>query len=96
MSLRKSLLLINRFSNQRVLTFRALKQVGMTIKDVELVEMPPTCYAGGAVCRCRRRRSLSVALNRCIRGTLQASFPDHFRNGDLGQAGKRPDRCVGG
>src|SRR5437667_10940771 len=31
----------NRFSNQRLLIFRALKQTGMTIKDVELVEMPP-------------------------------------------------------
>jgi NitT/TauT family transport system substrate-binding protein len=31
----------NRFSNQRLLIFRALKQAGMTIKDIELVEMPP-------------------------------------------------------
>jgi ABC-type nitrate/sulfonate/bicarbonate transport system substrate-binding protein len=31
----------NRFSNQRLLIFRALKQAGMTINDVELVEMPP-------------------------------------------------------
>lgn len=31
----------NRFSNQRLLIFRALRQAGMTIKDVELVEMPP-------------------------------------------------------
>ena len=31
----------NRFSNQRLLIFRALKQAHMTIKDVELVEMPP-------------------------------------------------------
>ena len=31
----------NRYSNQRLLIFRALKQAGMTIKDVELVEMPP-------------------------------------------------------
>jgi NitT/TauT family transport system substrate-binding protein len=31
----------NRFSNQRLLIFRALKQAGMTIKDVELLEMPP-------------------------------------------------------
>ena len=31
----------NRFSNQRLIIFRALKQAGMTIKDIELVEMPP-------------------------------------------------------
>jgi NitT/TauT family transport system substrate-binding protein len=31
----------NRYSNQRLLIFRALKQAGMTVKDVELVEMPP-------------------------------------------------------
>jgi len=31
----------NRFSNQRLLVFRALKQAGMTIDDIELVEMPP-------------------------------------------------------
>jgi NitT/TauT family transport system substrate-binding protein len=31
----------NRYSNQRLLFFRALKQAGMTFKDVELIEMPP-------------------------------------------------------
>lgn len=31
----------NRYSNQRLLVFRALKQANMTIKDIELVEMPP-------------------------------------------------------
>ena len=31
----------NRYSNQRLLIFRALKQANMTIKDIELVEMPP-------------------------------------------------------
>lgn len=31
----------NRYSNQRLLVFRALKQAGMTVKDIELVEMPP-------------------------------------------------------
>jgi NitT/TauT family transport system substrate-binding protein len=31
----------NRYSNQRLLIFRALKQAGMTPRDVELVEMPP-------------------------------------------------------
>lgn len=31
----------NRYSNQRLLIFRALKQAGMTVKDIELVEMPP-------------------------------------------------------
>jgi NitT/TauT family transport system substrate-binding protein len=31
----------NRFSNQRLLIFRALKQAQMSIKDIELVEMPP-------------------------------------------------------
>lgn len=31
----------NRYSNQRLLIFRALKQAGMTIDDIELLEMPP-------------------------------------------------------
>ena len=31
----------NRFSNQRLLFFRALKQAHMTIDDIELIEMPP-------------------------------------------------------
>ena len=31
----------NRFSNQRLLIFRALKQAGMTVNDITLVEMPP-------------------------------------------------------
>ena len=31
----------NRYSNQRLLFFRALRQAGMTLKDVEMVEMPP-------------------------------------------------------
>jgi NitT/TauT family transport system substrate-binding protein len=31
----------NRFSNQRLLIFRALKQANMSINDVELLEMPP-------------------------------------------------------
>ena len=31
----------NRFSNQRLLIFRALKQAHMTVKDIELIEMPP-------------------------------------------------------
>jgi NitT/TauT family transport system substrate-binding protein len=31
----------NRFSNQRLLIFRALKQAHMTVNDIELVEMPP-------------------------------------------------------
>jgi NitT/TauT family transport system substrate-binding protein len=31
----------NRYSNQRLLVFRALKEAGMTLRDVELVEMPP-------------------------------------------------------
>jgi NitT/TauT family transport system substrate-binding protein len=31
----------NRYSNQRLLVFRALKQAGMTVNDIELVEMPP-------------------------------------------------------
>ncbi len=31
----------NRYSNQRLLIFRALKQAGMTIDDIQLVEMPP-------------------------------------------------------
>lgn len=31
----------NRYSNQRLLVFRALRNAGMTIKDIEMVEMPP-------------------------------------------------------
>lgn len=31
----------NRYSNQRLLIFRALSQAGMTVKDIELIEMPP-------------------------------------------------------
>jgi NitT/TauT family transport system substrate-binding protein len=31
----------NRYSNQRLLIFRALRQAGMTVNDIELVEMPP-------------------------------------------------------
>jgi len=31
----------NRFSNQRLLIFRALKNAHMSIKDIELIEMPP-------------------------------------------------------
>lgn len=31
----------NRFSNQRLLIFRALKQAGMTVNNIVLVEMPP-------------------------------------------------------
>ncbi len=31
----------NRYSNQRLLIFRALKQAGMTPDDIEMVEMPP-------------------------------------------------------
>jgi len=37
----KKIAVPNRFSNQRLLIFRALKQAQMTIKDIELVEMPP-------------------------------------------------------
>jgi NitT/TauT family transport system substrate-binding protein len=31
----------NRYSNQRLLVFRALKNAGMTVDDITLVEMPP-------------------------------------------------------
>lgn len=31
----------NRYSNQRLLIFRALKQAGMTVNDIQLIEMPP-------------------------------------------------------
>lgn len=31
----------NRFSNQRLIIFKALKDNGMTLKDIELLEMPP-------------------------------------------------------
>jgi NitT/TauT family transport system substrate-binding protein len=31
----------NRFSNQRLLIFRALRDAGMTVDDIQMVEMPP-------------------------------------------------------
>ena len=31
----------NRYSNQRLLIFRALRQAGMSIADIQLIEMPP-------------------------------------------------------
>jgi NitT/TauT family transport system substrate-binding protein len=31
----------NRYSNQRLLVFRALRDAGMTVNDIELIEMPP-------------------------------------------------------
>jgi NitT/TauT family transport system substrate-binding protein len=31
----------NRYSNQRLLIFRALRDAGMTVNDIELIEMPP-------------------------------------------------------
>jgi NitT/TauT family transport system substrate-binding protein len=37
----KTIAVPNRFSNQRLLIFKALKDHGMTIQDVNLVEMPP-------------------------------------------------------
>ncbi len=37
----KKIAVPNRFSNQRLLVFRALRDAGMTINDVTLVEMPP-------------------------------------------------------
>ncbi len=37
----KTVAVPNRFSNQRLLLFRAFKERGMNIKDVNLVEMPP-------------------------------------------------------
>ncbi len=37
----KTIAVPNRFSNQRLLIFKALRERGMSIKDVNLVEMPP-------------------------------------------------------
>lgn len=37
----KTIAVPNRYSNQRLLIFRALREHGMTIDDVHLVEMPP-------------------------------------------------------
>src|SRR5581483_7216009 len=37
----KTIAVPNRFSNQRLLIFKALREHGMTINDVKLVEMPP-------------------------------------------------------
>jgi NitT/TauT family transport system substrate-binding protein len=37
----KTIAIPNRFSNQRLIIFRAFKERGMNIKDVHLVEMPP-------------------------------------------------------
>jgi NitT/TauT family transport system substrate-binding protein len=36
----------NRFSNQRLLLFKVLKERGMSFKDIDLVEMPPPDMAG--------------------------------------------------
>ena len=37
----KTIAVPNRFSNQRLIIFKALKERGMSIRDVKLVEMPP-------------------------------------------------------
>ena len=37
----KRIAIPNRYSNQRLLFFRALKQAGMSIEDITLIEMPP-------------------------------------------------------
>ncbi len=37
----KKIAVPNRYSNQRLLIFRALKAAGMTVNDIELIEMPP-------------------------------------------------------
>ena len=37
----RSIAVPNRFSNQRLIIYKALKERGMTIRDVTLVEMPP-------------------------------------------------------
>lgn len=37
----KTVAVPNRYSNQRLLVFRALRDAGMTINDIKLVEMPP-------------------------------------------------------
>ncbi len=37
----KTVAVPNRFSNQRLLIFKALRDAGMTIDDIKLVEMPP-------------------------------------------------------
>jgi NitT/TauT family transport system substrate-binding protein len=37
----KTIAVPNRFSNQYLILFKALKTVGLTIKDVNIVEMPP-------------------------------------------------------
>lgn len=37
----KTIAVPNRFSNQRLLIFKALRERGMSIKDVNLIEMPP-------------------------------------------------------
>ena len=51
----KKIAVPNRFSNERLLIYRALKQAGMTIKDSELVENAATGHAGGALCQSRGR-----------------------------------------
>jgi NitT/TauT family transport system substrate-binding protein len=37
----KTIAVPNRFSNQRLLIFRALREAGISISDVKLIEMPP-------------------------------------------------------
>jgi NitT/TauT family transport system substrate-binding protein len=41
----------NRFSNQRLLLFKVLKERGMSFKDIELVEMPPPDMAAALYAR---------------------------------------------
>jgi NitT/TauT family transport system substrate-binding protein len=41
----------NRYSNQRLLLFKVLRERGMTFKDIELVEMPPPDMAAALYAR---------------------------------------------
>jgi NitT/TauT family transport system substrate-binding protein len=41
----------NRFSNQRLLLFKVLKERGMTFQDIDLVEMPPPDMAAALYAR---------------------------------------------
>jgi NitT/TauT family transport system substrate-binding protein len=47
----KTLAIPSRFSDERLLAFRAMKTVGLTAKDLTMVEMPPPDVAGALAAR---------------------------------------------
>ena len=66
----KKIAVPNRYSNQRLLIFRALKQAGMTIKDVELRGNAAAGHAGRALRQSRGRHF----QRRTVHGTDRARW----------------------